>query len=1337
MDPGWLKTSREYLTGEGPECGDVSAQGCFENVTLILDTVVAALRADRTRERTFMISEMAFFEPWWWGQDAETRAAVRDLVAREQIEFAGGGWVMPDEATTRFEDSVAAVARGHAFLAREFGVRPRVGWQADCFGHSSSTPGLLHDMGVQALFMARLTKADYKRRKEQRSLEFTWRGRSWRDPRTHARLFTHSLIKDTYCHGIRGGEEGPEDFLTKWKDRAQYFRTRHLLLTWGCDFAFGDAAGMFEQMDEIIAAARANPSLNIIRVRYSTLWEYAVAAGGVEEGGVGGGGGGRLGGQGSNADREDDEAEDEADDEDIDWEADEREGGEEEENMGRGDEKGNEDETGNGSSAAAVPMSWPVKRGGFFPYCPDALGCWTGYYTSRPLYKRGVRVASSMVLRPAQQIAAALALVSAVEEVEDGEELVDGNGGGGSGSFAPDQRRHANKERSQRIQRVQSDLQLDIARLDEAVALAQHHDAITGTSRVRVMADYMRELHSAVNKSVGSLGRAVAALLALSGVGGGDLFTPSSNVAAVPFSLRGEPEPTRTIPRDTLKANNSLLVVVNTLGWARQDTIFLNIPPNSGGRGGRGMQWELFDETQRRVPSEVLVRGPTHRLVARVVVPPLGFRLLIARRFATVSSADEARKSGAEDNGSMGVGVGVGVGGSRVEDSGKKTTKKTTQTRKRSEVEKVEEVEKKTKVQEAELLTTEEQTIFAVDTVDGVDVHRLVTPLLVVTLDKQTGSLVAVYNRRLRREVQVRPTHWVYPAASGTGAYAMSEDTGNPELLEHSGSIVPKSATAPSGTAAARILRSLPPEEAKKEAKKETVETVVNQGETMETRERPVEGGRAMVQEVYSTFGGGVTDTRTDGGIEVQQILRVYSDQEFVEIEMRVGVIPSRDENHSAGAEVAMRYEVSGLTFAHEGGLAAAETGADANTDADADAASVGGKNVKNDDSDTNDNKSGNIRTGVVSRTSFSTDMNSLHTEHHGRRAGRTLDRSLVPITSHASLKGRSTFRGGGESGMSPGGGGVLGFSVLVNHAQAASSMEDGVVELIVNRWSAKDDEKGMGEPVTENQLAHVIHRLVVDEGDALSDTRARQSTLLAHPLAAWQIVALKAGRKKKGAGKEVEREAKMGKEKGNDGVREKGADTRETAEAKTGMAGTAFAAAMISDATLHPRFPLSMISADLPPSMHLVSMSAMGRGDHIIQLDPEYGGGGEGEVLLQVRLQNLAEPTSRVQREKVAVKPSGGGGGGVSAGGPPIPPTTGPYSDTVEVDLAKIFTSGLASVSLVRVRELSLSANAFQVGGLDWRAGGGVESPTVNFPPRSVRTYLLWFRKPKKSLPL
>lgn len=54
---------------------------------------------------------------------------------------------------------------GNAFLQKEFGIKPRMAWNPDSFGHSAATPELLKDLGFDAIFFARVNDEDKARRK--------------------------------------------------------------------------------------------------------------------------------------------------------------------------------------------------------------------------------------------------------------------------------------------------------------------------------------------------------------------------------------------------------------------------------------------------------------------------------------------------------------------------------------------------------------------------------------------------------------------------------------------------------------------------------------------------------------------------------------------------------------------------------------------------------------------------------------------------------------------------------------------------------------------------------------------------------------------------------------------------------------------------------------------------------------------------------------------------------------------------------------------------------------------------------------------------------------------
>ena len=123
MDPGWF------------ESVDVLFERLFRHT---FDNATAALAAGAAR--TF-VSEIAVIPAMWVGVEGgePARERLAALVAEGRFEFAGGGWVQPDETITRFEDLVDGTTLGHLFAQSVLGAPPvRVGWSADPFGHSSS-----------------------------------------------------------------------------------------------------------------------------------------------------------------------------------------------------------------------------------------------------------------------------------------------------------------------------------------------------------------------------------------------------------------------------------------------------------------------------------------------------------------------------------------------------------------------------------------------------------------------------------------------------------------------------------------------------------------------------------------------------------------------------------------------------------------------------------------------------------------------------------------------------------------------------------------------------------------------------------------------------------------------------------------------------------------------------------------------------------------------------------------------------------------------------------------------------------------------------------------------
>ncbi|NWX35598.1 MA2B1 mannosidase, partial [Notiomystis cincta] len=137
-------------------------------------------------------------------------------------------------------------------------------------------------------------------------------------------------------------------------------------------------------------------------------------------------------------------------------------------------------------------LTWPLKTDDFFPYSDGPHQFWTGYFSSRPAFKGYERLSSGFL-----QICSQL-------EALAGPSVQDGPYGSGDSSV-----------------------------LREAVAVAQHHDAVSGTERQHVANDYARQLA----KGWDSCQVLVAnALSLLGGTKDPLVFCNALNISVCPFS---------------------------------------------------------------------------------------------------------------------------------------------------------------------------------------------------------------------------------------------------------------------------------------------------------------------------------------------------------------------------------------------------------------------------------------------------------------------------------------------------------------------------------------------------------------------------------------------------------------------------------------------------------------------------------------------------------------------------------------------------------------------------------------------------------------------------------
>ncbi|XP_009459998.1 PREDICTED: lysosomal alpha-mannosidase [Nipponia nippon] len=435
--------------------------------------------------RRFIYAEVAFLARWWRQQDEAMRRTVRQLVEQGAGDPAGAS-----------RGGEGRRARARRFLRREFGAcgTPRVAWQIDPFGHSRQLAAIFAQMGYDGLFVGRVDHQDKATREELREMELLWRA-SGNLPPPAADLFT-GILPNVY--------NPPSGFC--WDQLCS-------------DPPVVDEDSEENNVDSIVSA--------FLRIAASQAERYRTNH--------------IIMTMGSDFHYENANL----------WFK----------NMDKLIAHVNARQA-NGSRVHVLystpscylwelyqaNLSWSLKTDDFFPYADGPHQFWTGYFTSRPAFKRYERLSNNFL-----QICSQL-------EALAGPVAREGPYGPGNSSV-----------------------------LREAVAVAQHHDAVTGTEKQHVADDYARQL------AVGweSCQLLVAnALASLSGSKENFIFCNALNISVCPL---------------TEAAGRFTVILYNPLG--------------------RRVSWPI------RLPAN----GPgsaTRELLFQASVPPLGFSTFAVSRLS-------------------------------------------------------------------------------------------------------------------------------------------------------------------------------------------------------------------------------------------------------------------------------------------------------------------------------------------------------------------------------------------------------------------------------------------------------------------------------------------------------------------------------------------------------------------------------------------------------------------------------------------------------------------------------------------------------------------------------
>lgn len=123
----------------------------------------------------FIWAEISYLDLWWKESEPLLRNKLKELITSGQIEVVTGGWVMNDEANTHYFAMIEQLTSGHEWLRQKIGVSPKNGWAIDPFGMSSSMAYLLKKSGLENMVIQRVHYAIKKALASSQNLEFHWR----------------------------------------------------------------------------------------------------------------------------------------------------------------------------------------------------------------------------------------------------------------------------------------------------------------------------------------------------------------------------------------------------------------------------------------------------------------------------------------------------------------------------------------------------------------------------------------------------------------------------------------------------------------------------------------------------------------------------------------------------------------------------------------------------------------------------------------------------------------------------------------------------------------------------------------------------------------------------------------------------------------------------------------------------------------------------------------------------------------------------------------------------------------------------------------------------------
>ncbi|XP_075221879.1 alpha-mannosidase 2 isoform X2 [Lycorma delicatula] len=488
-DPGWKKTFEDYYQSQ---------------TRSILNNMVHKLLEDKRRK--FIWAEISFFSLWWEQITADMKDKVKILLDRGQLEIVTGGWVMTDEANSHYFSMIQEMLHGHQWLLNNLNYKPRYSWSIDPFGLSPTMPALLKKMGFDALVFQRAHYSVKKYLAKNKQLEFRWR-QLW-DDSGRTELMSHMMPFYSYDvpHTC-----GPDPKICCQFDFKR-LPGHGLSCPWRVPPQSIDNYNVAQRAALLVDQYRKKAQLyatDVLLVQLGDDFRY---------------------------------------DHPTEWDVQYNNYQKLFDHMNSNPSLNVQAQFGTlRDYFDALKLEMPYKKfptmsGDFFTYADRDDHYWSGYYTSRPFYKRLDRVLIAY-LRSAE-ILLSLAWNEAVLNGLKPDWLV-----------GPD-----------------SILIKQLSSARGSLSLFQHHDGITGTAKDHVVDDYAKKMVDAIKSSHHVMQQAVHFLLSTSKL----MYTPDTymeffnldDIRRLPSSL-----PEQALLKFTRGISSVRVVIFNSLTWKREEVV--------------------------------------------------------------------------------------------------------------------------------------------------------------------------------------------------------------------------------------------------------------------------------------------------------------------------------------------------------------------------------------------------------------------------------------------------------------------------------------------------------------------------------------------------------------------------------------------------------------------------------------------------------------------------------------------------------------------------------------------------------------------------------------------